>query len=80
MKIIKTNESIKYLEDNDTLIGEIDFPLTNEKENTITHTYVNPDYRGQGIAKKLLDDALSKIKEQGHLVKATCSYARKFIN
>ncbi len=31
--------------------------------------YVKPDYRGQGIAKKLLDDALEQIRENKDVVK-----------
>ena len=43
-KILLMNENI--------LIGEIDFSYLDEKNISIDHTYVNSNYRGQGIASK----------------------------
>lgn len=79
MKIEKTNEYIKYIE-NDLVVAEIDFPLINENTNCITHTFVDPSLRGQGIAKKLVLEAIEIIKKQKHVVTATCSYAQKVLN
>jgi len=44
----------------------------------ITHTFVSPSLRGQGIADKLLLAAYEKIKADGKKAKATCSYAVKW--
>ncbi|HBS10313.1 MAG TPA: N-acetyltransferase [Firmicutes bacterium] len=80
MKIIKTKEYIKYLDENENVIAEILFPLINQNTNCITRTYVSDSLRGQGIAKKLVIEALEIIKKQGHNVEATCSYAKNFLD
>ena len=52
-----------------------------EKENTwdIIHTIVNPKYRGQNIAKKLVECVLEEAKKNNKKIFATCSYANKLI-
>ncbi|ARD49670.1 GNAT family N-acetyltransferase [Sporosarcina sp. P37] len=41
---------------------------------TMTHTYVDDSLRGQGVAKKLLDQAAENAREKGLKMKAVCSY------
>lgn len=41
---------------------------------TMDHTYVSPDLRGQGVAKKLLDRAAGYARENNLKMNATCSY------
>ena len=41
---------------------------------TMTHTYVDDSLRGQGVAKKLLDQAATNAREKGLKMKAVCSY------
>ena len=40
------------------------------------HTWVNPDFRGQNIARKLLDMLVDTARAQGVLIFPTCSYVR----
>lgn len=40
------------------------------------HTWVNPDFRGHNIARKLLDMLVDTARAQGVLIFPTCSYAR----
>ncbi|WP_153732292.1 GNAT family N-acetyltransferase [Sporosarcina obsidiansis] len=40
----------------------------------MTHTYVDDSLRGQGVAKKLLDQAAENAREKGLKMKAICSY------
>lgn len=76
-KIINEN-SIVYKENN-KVVAEIDFPSTNENEITITHTFVDESLRGQGMAKKLVLEVIAIAKEKSITLKATCSYAKKFL-
>lgn len=63
-----------YVVDNDEEIGEVTFP---ERDGlyVINHTYVDDQYRGQGIASELVRRAVEEIEGRGGRVKATCSYA-----
>lgn len=38
------------------------------------HTYVSNELRGQGVAKKLLDEAANYARENNFKMKALCSY------
>ncbi|GLC89427.1 GNAT family N-acetyltransferase [Lysinibacillus piscis] len=38
------------------------------------HTYVSDTLRGQGVAKKLLDQAATYAREHGYKMQAVCSY------
>lgn len=49
--------------------GEIDF----------YSTFVPPEFRGQGIAEKLVRTAIAWAKEQGYSLTASCWYAAKFL-
>jgi len=44
------------------------------------HTYVPPALRGQGIAAKLLEEAVKFVKSKNLKVIPSCSYAEKFFN
>lgn len=41
----------------------------------ITHTYVNPDYRGQKIAERIVNMVIDEARKAGKKIKPTCSYA-----
>lgn len=70
------NKSIAY--DNNKQIGECEFIEEKEVWN-IVHTEVNNLYRGQGIAKKLVECIIEKAKQQNKNLIADCSYAKKVI-
>jgi predicted GNAT family acetyltransferase len=55
-------------------VGEVTFP---ERDGlyVINHTYVDDQYRGQGIAPELVRRAVEEIESRGGKFKATCSYA-----
>lgn len=70
------NRSIAY--DEEQKVGECSFIVQENKWN-ITHTEVNNNYQGQGIARKLVECVIEKGKENNKTVVADCSYARKII-
>lgn len=50
--------------------------------NTIidfTRTFVPPEFRGKGLAEKLVRAGLAWAKEQGYELQASCWYVAKFI-
>ena len=62
------------------LIAEVTFPETGPGVFTINHTFVDPSLRGQGIASKLVEAAVDEISARNGEVRATCSYAVKWLN
>lgn len=42
-------------------------------------TYVPPEFRGKGLAEKLVRAGLQWAKEQGYQIEASCWYVAKFI-
>ena len=45
----------------------------------IYHTFVDESLRGQGVASKLVEEAVKEIKSKGGKIKATCSYAKAWL-
>ena len=73
------NERIFAENESGKVICEIDFPQTSEGVSTITHTWTDESLRGQGIARELVNMAVSEIEKKGNKVDATCSYARRVL-
>ena len=61
------------------VVAEVTFPETADGEFTINRTFVDESLRGQGMASKLVQAAVDEIESRGGTVKATCSYAVKWI-
>ncbi|EGQ25120.1 GNAT family N-acetyltransferase [Mammaliicoccus sciuri] len=59
--------------DNGKVTAEIEWTEENGIM-TMTHTFVDDSLRGQGIAKKLLDQAAVNARDKGLKMKAVCSY------
>ena len=70
---------IYMTDDNGKTIAEVTFPETAEGEFTIDHTFVDESLRGQGVASKLVQAAVDEIESRGGTVRATCSYAVKWL-
>lgn len=62
------------------IVAEITFPEISPGIFVIDHTFVDESLRGQGMASKLVQAAVNEIKNRGGQVKATCSYAAKWLN
>lgn len=60
-------------------IGSIVFSYRANHQISADHTTVNPQYQGQGLAEKLLDQLVDFAKTNGYKIIANCSYvAKKF--
>ena len=79
MNFITEENRIYMNDDAGKLLAEITFPKTGDNEYTIDHTFVDDSLRGQGIASKLVQAAVDEIGSRGAEVKATCSYAVKWL-
>ena len=61
------------------IIAEITFPKIEEGLYDINHTFVDESLRGQNIGKKLVQMAIEEIQKKNGKFKATCSYAKHYI-
>lgn len=61
-----------YEKDEQTL-GEITWTLLGDVM-VMDHTFVSPTLRGEGVAKKLLDQAAEFARGKGYKMEAVCSY------
>lgn len=57
-----------------TLLAEITFPVR-DGVAVIDHTFVHESLRGQGVAGKLMEEAVSAVRKAGWKLGASCSYA-----
>ena len=79
MNFLKSDGRI-YLEDeNGKVIAEINFEKVEENQYNIYHTFVDDSLRGQGIASKLVEEAVKEIEGRNGTVSATCSYAKSWL-
>ena len=67
------------MDENGKVLAEITFPRTEPGVYTIEHTAVDTSLQGQGIAGKLIRSAVEDIKSRGGEVRATCSYAVRWL-
>lgn len=56
----------------------LDYQLNGEHVD-FCHTYVPPEFRGKGLAEKLVRHALSWAKDNGLQIHASCSYVQRFL-
>ena len=79
MKFIHEPNRIYCTDENGKVLAEITFPRTEPGVYTIDHTIVDSSLQGQGVAGKLVQAAVDEIRSQGGEVRATCSYAVKWL-
>lgn len=69
-----------FLTDNaQQLIGEITYHLDEKNRYVVTHTFVNPAFRGQGIANRLLDQIITLATNEKRYIYPICSFAVKVL-
>lgn len=61
------------------LLAEITFRQTEEGIFTIDYTFVDKSISGQGAAGTLVRAAREEIERRGGTCRATCSYAKKWL-
>lgn len=79
MKFLTYESKISCIDDNGKEVGKIIFPKREGNVYEIKTTKVDESMQGQGIAGKLMRLCLNEINHRGGTVRATCSYAKKFI-
>lgn len=70
----KENQIVS-VDENGTIISQVDFVKKNNDTIDIEHVYVSPEYRGQGVAGKTMLTVVEYLREQKLKATASCSYA-----
>ena len=60
-------------------VGRSDFRDRPGQLRVFTHTVVDPEYGGQGLASRLIRAALDATREEGLRVRPLCPFVRAFI-
>ena len=79
MNFIKGENRIYVEDENGKVIAEIEYEKLEGNTYNIYHTFVDESLRGQGVASKLVEEAVKEIKSKGGKVQATCSYAKAWL-
>ena len=79
MNFIKEKDRIYLKDELGKVIAEITFEEIKTGVFNINHTFVDESLRGQGIASKLVEEAVKEIKSKNGVIVATCSYASKWL-
>ena len=78
MDFIEESNRIYCKDSQGKVIAEVTFPDIRYHVVNLDHTFVDDSLRGQGVAGKLMEEAVRKIRRDGKKVIPTCSYAVKW--
>lgn len=78
MEIKERNNTLVLLNDKRQAVGEMGFSK-NSDVLIVTRTFINPAFRGQGLAELLMNRAVEIAKKENLKISATCSYGVKCI-
>ncbi|GGF33547.1 hypothetical protein GCM10010954_35900 [Halobacillus andaensis] len=79
MSHIQEDKGRFYINEENQTIAELAF----EEEGSliiITHTHVNPQEQGEGLATELVEHAVHYARENDKKIKPVCSFAEKVLS
>ncbi|WP_416190731.1 GNAT family N-acetyltransferase [Neisseria sp. CCUG12390] len=62
----------------DEIVGELDYRTLGNTLD-ITHTRIDPQHRGKGLARLLVDAAIQEAGKNGLALTASCDYAEQIL-
>lgn len=69
----------ELLDEQNIAVGELTFLVRDNKQMLINHTGVNPNLRGQGLAEKLVLEAVDYARKNKYKILPFCSYVSVYI-
>lgn len=69
-----------YIEEDGELLAEMIYKISDDNVLTIEHTTVDKKLQGQGIGRKLVDEAIAYADSKNYKLNATCSYAKHILD
>ena len=67
-----------YIKENDVEIADLKY-TEHDDYYDVTSTFTDPDHRGQGIAKDLVDEIVKDARDENMKIKPTCPYVEHAI-
>lgn len=80
MQLIFNHEKLTANSDDGKWMGEIACPFVDEQQKKVVveRVFVVPDYRGQGLAAKLMQAFVDHARQENWQVGVMCPYAKKW--
>lgn len=78
MNFIHEQNKIYSNDENNHMVAVVTFPKVQGNVVNIDHTFVDSSLRGQGVAGKLMEEAVTQLRENSLKAKLSCSYAVKW--
>jgi predicted GNAT family acetyltransferase len=78
MEFIREQNKIYSNDENNHMVAVVTFPKVQDNVVNIDHTFVDNSLRGQGVAGKLMEEAVAYFRENNLKAKLSCSYAVKW--
>ncbi|HZK22427.1 MAG TPA: GNAT family N-acetyltransferase [Oscillospiraceae bacterium] len=70
---------IYNVDENNELMAELTYDFKSSNEININRTFVNTKLRGQGVAGKLMKEAVTYLRRNKLKTTASCSYANSWL-
>lgn len=77
MDILKNDNSF-YIGEEENPKAYIKYSFEDDNTLSIDSTFVDPEFRGQGVAEQLTDKVVELAKENNYKIVPVCSYAVKY--
>ncbi|MGI5952484.1 MAG: GNAT family N-acetyltransferase [Brooklawnia sp.] len=79
LEYLKNTDGFRYeLWEGSQLVSQVDY-LIDGNTVSLTHTGTPAQYRGRGLAAKIVEFALDDIRDQGQRVEPLCPYVASYI-
>ncbi len=82
MKIVHNETNHSFEMETDGARSYLKYEIENDGDNKkmlLTHTFVAPEHRGQGIAAALVNDGLNYARQNGFEIVPVCSYVVSYL-
>ncbi len=76
--LFEPDRTVLYDEDG-RMMGRVTHPRIRAGVINIQQVYTEPQFRGQGVAARLMEGLLAHLRETGQKTVLTCSYAQSYV-
>jgi predicted GNAT family acetyltransferase len=77
MEIVEEKKRFVLLNDEQKEIGEMTWSDAGANLMIIDHTFVEPEYRGQNLAERLVIRGVDKARKEGKQIVPLCPFVRR---
>lgn len=77
--VVEGNSGYFLISENGNEVGKMTYFIDENGNMAIDHTIVNPEFRGKGIGKILVDTGVSFARESNFKINPICTYAKALL-